>query len=102
MDYTKYLPKYLIVKNVLSVDSITTHHFFITESSNVNTKLFKENNIVSFHPLILKHGNNFYYFKGLKETDYCLAKFCLENGSFDEKYNSMILENYFNKNSYEI
>lgn len=102
MDYAKYLPKYLIIKNVLTLDSITTHHYILSKASEVNTSFFKEKNILSFHPLIVKDGNNFYYFKGLKETDYMLASFCVNNGTFDEQYNAMILENYFNKNSFEI
>jgi len=102
MEFDKYLPKYLIVKNVLTLDSITTHHYFLTRASEVNAKFLKHENIVSWHPLIVKDGKNFYYFKGLKETDFLLANFCINNETFDAKYNSLILENYFNKNSFEI
>lgn len=102
MDFNKYLPKYLIVKNVFTINNSTTHRYFISQSSNLNLGLFDHEHIQSWHPLIIKDGHNFYYFKGLKKTDFMIATFCLNNENFDQTYNNNILENYFNKNSFEI
>lgn len=102
MDFKKYLPNYLIVKNVLTIDGITSHKYFITTVDELNLKLFVHQNIVSWHPLIIKGGSNFYYFKGIKKADFAIASFCLNNQNYDDNYNSLILENYFLKNSYEI
>lgn len=102
MDFKKYLPKYLIVKNVLTIDGFTTHKYFITTPNELNLKLFEHKNIISWHPLIVKSGHNFYYFKGLKQSDFAIASFCLNNQNYEPSYNNKILENYFNKNSFEI
>lgn len=102
MDFNKYLPKFLIVKNVFNLDQLTTHRYFITKLEDLNMKFFTNDKIQSWHPLVVKDGNNFYYFKGLKKQDFILATFCLNNQNFDQDYNNAILENYFNKNSYEI
>ena len=102
MNFSKYLPKYLIIKNVLNIYGITTHHFLLLKSQEINTNFLNNNSILSWHPLIVKDGHNFYYFKGIKHIDYLLVKFCLNNESFGKKYSKTILENYFNKNSFEL
>lgn len=102
MDFSKYLPKFLIVKNVFNLENSTTHRYFIARSKDLNMKYFVHDKIYSWHPLIIRDGNNFYYFKGLQEQDFMLATFCLNNQNFDQVYNNSILENYFNKNSFEI
>lgn len=102
MDFKKYLPKYLIVKNVLTIEGCTSHKYFITTPDEVNLKLFTHKNIISWHPLIVRNGSNFYYFKGLKKSDFAIASFCLNNQNYEPEYNTRVLENYFNKNSFEI
>ena len=102
MDFNKYLPKYLIVKNVLSIEGCTSLKYFITTHKELNMRLFNHKNIISWHPLIIRSGRNFYYFKGLKANDFAIASFCLGNQNYDPSYNNKILENYFNKNSFEI
>lgn len=102
MDFCKYLPKYLIVKNVFNINDCTTHRYFITKVSDLNMNYFKHDKIQSWHPLIIKDGHNFYYFKGLKKQDFAIATFCINNENFDQGYNNSILENYFNHNSFEI
>lgn len=102
MDFSKYLPKYLIVKNVFNINNSTTHRYFISQSKDLNMKFFDHDKIQSWHPLIVKDGNNFYYFKGIKKQDFLIASFCLNNETFDQNYNNSILENYFTKNSFEI
>lgn len=102
MDFNKYLPQYLIVKNVFNIDNSTTHRYFITKTSDLNLKFFTNDKIQSWHPLVIKDGNNFYYFKGIKKQDFIIATFCLNNENFDIDYNNRILENYFERNSFEI
>lgn len=102
MDFGKYLPKYLIVKNVFNINNSTTHRYFISKVEDLNMKYFNHDKITSWHPLIIKDGNNFYYFKGLKKQDFILATFCINNENFDQTFNNSILENYFNHNSFEI
>lgn len=102
MDFSKYLPKYLIIKNVLNLNGSTVTRYFISLSQDLNLDYFKNNNIQSWHPLIVKDGSNFYYFKGLKQQDFLLASFVLNNENCEPEYNNQILENYFEKNSYEI
>ena len=103
MDFSKYLPKYLIIKNVLNIYGVTTHHFLLLKSLEINPKFLNSNSILSWHPLIIKDSHNFYYFKGIKHIDYLLINFCQNNTSLGgEKYNETILENYFNKNSFEL
>ena len=102
MDFNKYLPKCLIIKNVLNLNQSTIARFFIIRKENLNPKYFTHNKIVSWHPFIIKDGNNFYYFKGIKEIDFLLAGFCLNNENFEQNFNNKVLENYFEKNSFEI
>lgn len=102
MDFNKYLPKYLIVKNVFTFENSTIHRYFISKASDLNMKYFSHDKIQSWHPLVIRDGNNFYYFKGIKKQDFIIATFCLNNVMFDQQYNNSILENYFNKNSFEL
>ncbi|MBQ0045359.1 MAG: hypothetical protein KBS35_00500 [Mycoplasma sp.] len=102
MDFSKYLPKYLIIKNVFNLENSTTHRYFISQAKDLNMKYFVHDKIKSWHPLIIKDGNNFYYLKGLRKQDFMIATFCLNNECFDQTYNNNILENYFEKNSFEI
>ncbi|XQP56002.1 MAG: hypothetical protein ACOQNY_01275 [Mycoplasmoidaceae bacterium] len=102
MDFLKYLPKYLIIKNVFNLNNSTTHRYIISQSKDLNMKYFAHDKILSWHPLVLKDGNNFYYFKGMKRQDFIIASFCLNNQNFEQIFNNSVLENYFEKNSFEI
>lgn len=101
MDFNKYLPPFLIIKNVLTIDSHISSRYILANRDELNTKFFQRK-IQSWHPLVLKDGNNFYYLKGMDKQNYILAKFCLSVDTFGLDYNSKILENYFEHNSFEI
>ncbi|MCQ3915222.1 MAG: hypothetical protein MJ195_00155 [Mycoplasmoidaceae bacterium] len=47
MDFEKYLPKFLIVKNVFNLENSTTHRYFITRSKDLNMKYFAHDKIYS-------------------------------------------------------
>jgi len=102
VDFSKYLPKYLIIKNVLTIDGCTVCKYILTKSDDVNLDKLQHKNIQSWHPLIVKDGKNFYYFKGLKKSDYSIASFCINNETYESAFVNQVLENYFNKNSFEI
>ena len=91
------LPNYMIVKCVVNFDTITTSFYFITQLSQLNKKYLNNQNVLSFHPLIIRDGDKFYHLKKINENDYFLINFCLNVDSNDLTLNNVILENYFNR-----
>lgn len=95
--YLANLPNYMIVKCVINFDTITSSFYFIAKLSQLNKKYLNNQNILSFHPLIIRDGNKFYHLKKINENDYYLINFCLNIDSIDLTLNNTILENYFNR-----
>lgn len=95
--YFNNLPNYIIVKCVVNFDTITTSFYFIARLNQLNKKYINDQNVLSFHPLIIRDGDKFYHLKKIDENDYFLINFCLNIDSIDHTLNNTILENYFNQ-----
>ena len=91
------LPNFMIVKCIINFDTITTSFYFIAQLSQLNKKYLNNQNILSFHPLIIRDEDRFYHLKKVNENDYFLINFCLNVDSDDPTLNNLILENYFNQ-----
>lgn len=93
------LPNFMIVKTVINVNHCTSCFYFVTKLSSLNQKYLNKQNILSYHPLIIKDKQKFYHIKKINEEDFLLINFCFENDPDDLAINNLILENYFNQST---